>query len=123
MKTKFIFIGWYKTNPSDKVWGIIELTPPPKNGMGTYLVFWGRRGTRYQTQVIKSYPQEYYRSKILAKILEKKEKGYHQIEKLEEVYDSFQQDLEGTALWTLMTKGGSIGEDSWDKIVNEQVVK
>lgn len=120
LKAKIVFVGWCKTNPSDKVWGIIELSPPPKNSMGTYLIFWGRRGTRYQTRVIKSYPAEYSYSQIFSKILEKKEKGYRQIENLEEVYESFQEDLEGTALWTLMTKGGTIGEDSWDKIVNDQ---
>lgn len=108
----YIFIGWYKKDNSDKVWGVIELH---KNA---YVTFWGRRGKKLQTKIIKTttifdpygtygsidpYGGGYhYGDYVINDLIKKKEdKGYSKINKskLDTVYPEFESDLEKTAFW------------------------
>lgn len=120
---KYEFIGWLFDGKSDKVWGAIRLLDsssvariPTK---GIYLIFWGRRGTRYQTQIIDSYPKNSFRGSILGdKISEKLGKGYAEVsrEKLSDVYPDFEKDLSNITFWTMMTKSAKISPEQWQKI-------
>ena len=118
----YVFIGWLKEGQSDKVWGVIELSRGEK-----YLTFWGRRGNKYQTKVVdsgKPSPPFYsWRGNELdKKISEKLEKGYRLVQKseLEKVYPEFEQDLQQTTFWTMMTKSAEVGAVSWDKIMKKE---
>lgn len=131
-KIKYEFIGWCKEAQSDKVWGAIELItlkststryrspsfPPLKK----YLIFWGKRGTKYQTRFLDSCPVEnYYYSSLAKKIEEKKTKGYKKIEKdkLEEIYPDFEKDLLDLTFWTMMTKTDKLSLEEWEEIKKE----
>lgn len=122
---KYIFIGWMKEGQADKVWGAIELVAPDKSSYyatGKYLTFWGRRGKRYQTKIVKSSEPslDYYsrHSEIGKKIQEKKDKGYKTVDKthLENVYPDFEKDLQTTAFWTVLTKSGDLTESDVDSL-------
>jgi hypothetical protein len=123
---KYKFIGWNKNNSSDKIWGAIELISPkviarvPTPGM--YLIFWGRRGTKYQTQFLKSYSAEYsWKAIIDQKISEKINKRYKIVGKnqLIEVYPDFEKDISDTAFWTMMTKTDKLSLEDWEEIKSE----
>lgn len=125
---KYEFIGWYKENQSDKVWGAIELLPTkivarvPKY-YGKYLVFWGRRGTKYQTKIVTSLPPTdyYYSSDLAKKIKEKKDKGYLPVDKskLSDIYPDFEKELSDLTFWTMMTKTDKLSLEEWEEIKKE----
>lgn len=101
MKTYYGFIGWCKEDNHDKVWGYMEINPKDVSSHGTYVTFWGRRGKKLQT---KLYRDAYYWD--LIKLSESKtRKGYICVDenKLNEVYPEFQEDLEKTAVWALLS--------------------
>lgn len=123
---KYEFIGWYKQNPSDKIWGVIELISPKTIARiptyGKYLVFWGRRGTKYQTKFVTSLsPTDYYHSIIATKIQEKLDKGYKKVDKssLDSIYPNFEKDLSDLAFWTMMTKTDKLSLEEWEEIKKE----
>lgn len=122
----YVFIGWLKEGQSDKVWGIIELSPPSSRmAAGKYLTFWGRRGTKYQTKVVSSgtpTPPFWGYTILDKKVTEKIEKGYRSVKKdeLEKVYPEFEKDLQATTFWTLMTKSAEVGSVDWDKIMKKE---
>jgi predicted DNA-binding WGR domain protein len=66
-----------------------------------YTTFWGRRGKKLQT---KSFSGPSYEIDKL--IRQKSNKGYVGINKenLDIVYPEFEQDLEKTAVWAMLTK-------------------
>jgi predicted DNA-binding WGR domain protein len=96
-------IGWCKdekTN-SDKVWGVIELTAPASSYTdGTFVTFWGRRGKKLQT---KLWTGTNWDAKEM--FLKKQSKGYNSvdIDELNKVYPEFQEDLEKTAMWAMLS--------------------
>lgn len=87
---KYEFIGWCREDNHDKVWGVIELADY------TYISFWGRRGAKLQTKLIKT--SNYVITDLIYK---KKHRGYNEVSKnhLDEVYPNFESDLEKTAIW------------------------
>ncbi len=90
---KFEHIGWCKEDNHDKVWGIIRLHD------NDCVTFWGRRGAKLQTKMIKA---SYWEADDLFR--KKRNKGYKEIEEyqLEDVYPEFRQDLEKTAVWAML---------------------
>jgi len=126
-KIKYEFIGWYKEGQSDKIWGIIELIKPKNTARipmhGKYLIFWGRRGSKYQTKFISSLdPKIYYPYSLVTKKIEEKiNKGYKKVEKsrLEEIYPTFEKDLSDLTFWTMMTKTDKLSLEEWEQIKNE----
>jgi len=112
----YVFIASYvdqKAN-SDKVWGIIELVPQKSSyDTGVWVTFWGRRGSKYQTKVIKGtgyWIHEACEAKL--------DKGYKKIRKdrLDKIYPDFEKDLEICAFWTVLTKAGDLGEKAFDYV-------
>lgn len=102
---KYHWIGHCKEGTSDKVWGLIRLTGPDDYlqygySINDYLVFWGRRGKKLQTQIHKSL-NNYDADRLVDK---KEARGYNAINvnKLSEVYPEFEQDLESTTMWSLL---------------------
>jgi len=95
---EYKWIGWMQEGNSDKVWGVITLVeegdiwPTP----GKYCTFWGRRGKKLQTKIVEGSDYE-----IRRLISKKTEKGYEvvAINKLNEVYPEFEDDLKKTAFW------------------------
>jgi hypothetical protein len=121
---KYEFIGWCKDGQSDKIWGIIELLAPQVRGTisisGKYLVFWGRRGARYQTKIMKSLcPIRYYwHSTVAKKIEEKIKKKYIKVDKhkLKDIYPNFEKDLQDLTFWSMMTKTDKLSIEEWEEI-------
>lgn len=99
---EYVFIGWYNDPKEnhDKVWGIIKLKEGTDGRWGEhdYVSFWGRRGKKLQTKMIKDVAWH-----IEDVINKKVQKGYRGIdyENLNVVYPKFQQDLEKTAFWAM----------------------
>lgn len=103
---KYVHIGWCHEDNHDKVWGIILIAENvplsdawhfPTN---KYVTFWGRRGKKLQTKLWNgsSYDsEEMFRKKL--------KKGYESVKKnrLDEVYPEFEQDLEKTAVWAMLS--------------------
>lgn len=91
------FVGWCfdKEENHDKVWGVIEIT------RSKYLVFWGARGKRikYQVKDISSWGVDDLISK------KKRKSGYEAVDKakLNDVYPTFEEDLQKTAFWGLLS--------------------
>jgi predicted DNA-binding WGR domain protein len=113
----YVFIGHYKDDKanSDKCWGIIELVPPQYSyDAGSYIVFWGRRGSKYQTKVIAKATSYVIRDLYQSKL----DKGYRQVKKskLDEIYPNFEKDLETTAFWTVLTKSDDLGAKAFDYV-------
>lgn len=93
---EYYWIGWCREDNHDKVWGLIDLT----NGKyrGDYIAFWGRRGKKLQTKIHRNL--SYYDAQ---KLCEKKEDGgYRTIKTLTDVYPEFEEDLEKTAVWSML---------------------
>ena len=90
---KYVHIGWCREGSHDKVWGIIRLHDRD------CVTFWGRRGAKLQTKLIKVSVWE--AEDLFRK---KRNKGYDSVEEYElhEVYPEFQQDLEKTAFWATL---------------------
>lgn len=107
--THYEFIGWERDEEKnvDKVWGVICISEPTFNPpnlawvLGTYVSFWGRRGKKLSTKVYTNETQSGIR-KIWVK---KHSEGYTEIheQRLAEVYPEFQDDLEKTAVWALLS--------------------
>lgn len=123
---KYEFIGWYKDGQSDKIWGAIELLKPKSTARvptyGKYLIFWGRRGTKYQTQILSSLsPELYGYSVISSKIDEKINKGYQKVDKkkLDSIYPDFEKELSDLTFWTMMTKTDKLSLEEWEEIKKE----
>lgn len=103
MAIDFGFIGWFKEENHDKVWGIIWLEPL-RNPGGFYnnnrkcITFWGRRGKKLQSKLT------FGGSQLYSKVDEKKSKGYKEIDttKLNEIYPEFQKDLQKLAVWSML---------------------
>lgn len=110
----YVFIGHYsnETENSDKLWIVIELVPPIGYEFGSYITAWGRRGSKYQTKVVKSGCC--CRDLINAKL----DKGYKKVNKqrLDNVYPNFEKDLETTAFWTVLTKSDDLGAKAFDYV-------
>jgi predicted DNA-binding WGR domain protein len=87
------FIGWCREGTSDKVWGVINLDKTSS------VVFWGRRGKKLQTKIDSD-------SWELNKLIRAKEKkGYVKVDKdhLDRVYPEFENDLQATTVWALLS--------------------
>jgi hypothetical protein len=100
---KYEFIGWERDEAKniDKVWGVIQISAPPTSyDSGKYLAFWGRRGKKLSTLVHEK--NQWEMKKLWSK---KHEGGYTKIDesRLAEVYPEFQDDLEKTAVWALLS--------------------
>lgn len=102
---KYVHIGWCKEDSHDKVWGVICLQELVRENYqwktpGKYVTFWGRRGKKLQTKIWDGSDwdaEEMFRKKT--------NKGYEEVDKnkLDEVYPEFQEDLEKTAVWALLS--------------------
>jgi hypothetical protein len=98
---KYEHIGWCKEGTSDKVWGAICLDHSETSyGNNKYVTFWGRRGKKLQTKIVEGNNWT-----INEMFLKKQDKGYQSIEfdELNTVYPEFQEDLEKTAIWALLS--------------------
>jgi hypothetical protein len=98
-----LYVGWCKDGTHDKVWGAISLTDPSPRlrhwDESKFVTFWGRRGKTLQTKI-----QTTSQYKIEREFEKKLDKGYKKIslEKLDEVYPEFREDLEKTAFWSIL---------------------
>jgi predicted DNA-binding WGR domain protein len=102
---KYEHILWCHEDNHDKVWGIIRLGEVENqkflwNADYKYVTFWGRRGNKLQTKVWEG--TEYEAQDLTNK---KIKKGYNTVvaEKLNEVYPEFQEDLEKTTVWSILS--------------------
>lgn len=97
---EYFWIGHCKEGTSDKIWGIIKLNDTTF-GDSDYVSFWGRRGRKLQTKLHKD-AGNYEMEQLLWK---KQDRGYNQIDttKLSDVYPEFEQDLEQTAVWAMLS--------------------
>jgi hypothetical protein len=101
---KYMWIGWMNEGSHDKVWGVIELVKAESsNGLpygvaknGKYCTFWGRRGKKLQTKIVDAHAWD-----IERQYFKKVDKGYEEVDldKLNEVYPEFEDDLKKTAFW------------------------
>lgn len=100
------WIGHCKEGTSDKVWGMICLNGDkgdavhhPWTGF-KYVAFWGRRGSKLQTKIHEDLTY-YFADKLCNK---KQDKGYNSINlnRLNEVYPEFENDLQATAVWAML---------------------
>lgn len=94
MSVKIEHVGWCKQGNHDKVWGVIRLSD------SNCITFWGRRGAKLQTKMITAShwtAEDLFRKKL--------DKGYRRIaeHELARVYPEFQQDLEKTAVWAILS--------------------
>jgi predicted DNA-binding WGR domain protein len=96
---EYKFIGWCREGTSDKVWGVIPLNAEPYVYVASYVVFWGRRGKKLQTKILKDSAWG-----MGNKIDSKKERGYVEVDlsKLNELYPEFESDLSKTAMWAML---------------------
>ena len=96
---KYKFIGWCREGTSDKVWGVIPLGTETYLNDVSYVIFWGRRGKKLQTKILKDSVWG-----IGNKIDSKKERGYIEVDtnKLDELYPEFESDLSKTAMWAML---------------------
>ena len=99
VKLNYQFIGWCKEDSHDKVWVILQLGGDSFSGK--FLVVWGRRGRKLQTKI-----HEYMSQNSVDSLIRSKEnKGYQEIDRknLDSIYPDFQEDLEKTAVWAMLT--------------------
>jgi hypothetical protein len=100
---KIVCVGWCRDGTHDKVWGVISLddlsVPLRYWNESKFVTFWGRRGKTLQTKI-----QTTSQYKIEKEFEKKLDKGYKKIsvEKLDEVYPEFREDLEKTAFWSIL---------------------
>ncbi len=99
---QYKFIGWCRDRDHDKVWGVIYLEDysqiPYYPSHAKCLVFWGRRGGKLQTKLDQD-------DRTLKKLIDSKiQKGYKEIKsgKLSEIYPEFENDLEKTAVYSIL---------------------
>lgn len=94
------WIGHCKEGTSDKVWGMIRLSEP-QTLYCDYVAFWGRRGKKLQTKIHKGIDRW-----DADKLCDKKESGgYKPINptRLDQVYPEFENDLQTTTVWALLS--------------------
>lgn len=100
------WIGHCREDTSDKIWGLIRLTGPDDDmQFGTiknhYIAFWGRRGKRLQTKIHYDIDR-----RGADRLCDKKQsRGYNTIDvnRLDEVYPEFENDLQATTVWALLS--------------------
>lgn len=100
------WIGHCKEGTSDKVWGLIRLSGSYDDALYRlnpcdYVAFWGRRGKKLQTKI--HHGLDLYDADRLC---DKKESGgYKTIDpnRLEDVYPEFEEDLQKTTVWALLS--------------------
>lgn len=101
---EYKFIGWCRDEEKnqDKVWIVIDLSAGDVNWAHDrpYATVWGRRGKRLQHKIV--HCSGYDIDRLVDK---KRDKGYKKVFKqdLDGVYPEFEQDLEQTAVWALLT--------------------
>jgi predicted DNA-binding WGR domain protein len=98
MNIEYAFVGWCRDSEKnqDKVWVAINLDH------SRYVILWGRRGKKLQHKIFSTFDS----SQSLPQLISSKEKkGYTEISvsKLNTVYPEFQDDLEKTTVWALLT--------------------
>lgn len=93
------WIGHCKEGTSDKVWGLIRLSN--NEFYNDYVAFWGRRGKKLQTKIHENIDR-WDADKLCNK---KEDKGYKTINpnRLDEVYPEFEEDLQKTTVWALLS--------------------
>jgi predicted DNA-binding WGR domain protein len=97
-------IGWCKDEKTnaDKIWGVIELIQPTSSYRddGKFVTFWGRRGKKLQTKLVDGSNWDVHKL-----FLKKLDKGYQEVDVdgLNKVYPEFQEDLEKTAMWAMLS--------------------
>lgn len=102
----YFWIGHCKEGTSDKVWGLIRLTGTADDALYRlrpcdYVSFWGRRGKKLQTKIYQDL--DMYDA---GKLCEKKESGGYKVidlNHLEKVYPEFEEDLQKTTVWALLS--------------------
>jgi hypothetical protein len=97
-----VCVGWCRDGTHDKVWGVISLTDRStlrRWDESKFVTFWGRRGQALRTKIETT--SQYYVEQDFEKKLGK---GYTKIsvEKLHEVYPEFREDLEKTAVLSIL---------------------
>lgn len=95
----FKWIGWCREDQHDKVWMIVKLNGNQHSGR--FVTVWGRRGKKLQSKI-----QDYRESRDIDRLISSKEaKGYRRVEEqdLNSVYPEFQDDLEKTTVWALLS--------------------
>jgi len=97
-----VYVGWYNKGAHDKVWGVISLTDRStfrRWDESKFVTFWGRRGKALRTKIETT--SEY---KMHQEFEKKLDKGYTKISvgRLEEVYPEFREDLEKTAVLSIL---------------------
>ena len=100
----YFWIGHCREGTSDKVWGLINISSGGDGviyGTNDYVAFWGRRGKKLQTKIHTAL-DTYSAHKLCDK---KMEKGYKHVQRrdLDQVYPEFEQDLEKTAVWAMLS--------------------
>ena len=100
------WIGHCKEGNSDKVWGLIRLNGEDDDlqfgrRYNNYVAFWGRRGKKLQTKIHENIDR-WDADKLADK---KKDRGYNtiNINRLDEVYPEFENDLQATTVWALLS--------------------
>ena len=106
MKINYHWIGHCREGTSDKVWGLIRLTGDDDDSQwrrrhNNYVAFWGRRGKKLQTKIHEGL-DGYDATRLCDK---KIDRGYATIDtdRLEDVYPGFEEDLQKTTVWALLS--------------------
>lgn len=83
--------GWYKSNSSDKLWGVLKAPD------GTYYNFWCRRGAKMS-----------FKHTTNKKYHHKESKGYTNIDldMLEQIYPGFMDEANSTLILKIL--GGNV---------------
>lgn len=101
----YYWIGWCHEDNHDKVWGVISLDGRNRHShylAGDYLIFWGRRGKKLRTDVVRKGRHEIDSAITNKQVV----KHYQRVDhlRLNEVYPEFQQDLEQSAVWAMLSQ-------------------
>lgn len=90
------WVGWNLTGTSDKIWGIVPLVHQTRYTSDEIpcLVFWGRRGNKYSTNIVNS---TYYSAERL--VQSKIAKGYSRVLSYNNVCPTLKEDIEKLVLW------------------------
>ncbi len=99
---KYKFIGWCSDGGSDKVWSLLQLEGDDRHGK--YVAVYGKRGKTLKTKVHDNTSM-YEMRKLVRTKENRSKKPYVSIEEseLNNVYPEFEEDLEKTAFWTIMS--------------------
>lgn len=100
---EYYWIGHCKEGTSDKVWGMIdlghsELYPHPY--ARRFVIFWGKRGAKLRTKLTTMDLCDAHDM-----CYSKWRGGYYEVNKynLAHVYPEFEEDLEKTAVWAMLS--------------------